>query len=79
MDTDPREGNTKFCGRYFGVGTNKAAADVVSRCSKKYLIKNYLPTNTSNLPGTVPEIYLYINKFFQILWKSKHHILVTFS
>ena len=38
MDTDPREGNTKFCGRYFGVGTNKAAADVVSRCSKKYLI-----------------------------------------
>ena len=34
VDTDPREGNTKFCGRYFGNGNNKAAADVVSRCSK---------------------------------------------
>ena len=40
VDTDPREGNTKFCGRYFGNGANPrvAAAGVVSRCSKKNII-----------------------------------------
>jgi len=54
VDTDPREGNTKFCGRYFGNGNNAGATSVVSKCTSRRPFTITFITDNDELEGTSP-------------------------